>query len=75
MASSLKVFIKPQRAVVSTISVGGRPQVTLGQILNVDATDPDNGETLVYDASSNKYVVKEITVSSNNIINVSGGLF
>jgi hypothetical protein len=75
MSSSLKVFIKPQRSVVSTISVGGRPQVTLGQILNVDASDPDNGETLVYDAATNKYVVKEITVTSNNITNVAGGTF
>jgi hypothetical protein len=75
MSSSLKVYIKPQKSVVSTISVGGRPRVTLGQILNVDATDPDNGETLVYDAVSNKYVVKEITVTSNNIINVAGGTF
>jgi hypothetical protein len=75
MASSLKVYIKPQRSVVSTISVGGRPKVTLGQILNVDASDADDGETLVYDASSNTYVVKEITVTSNNIINVAGGTF
>jgi hypothetical protein len=75
MSSSLKVYIKPQRSVVSSVSVGGRPQVTLGQILNVDASDPDNGETLVYDAEQNKYVIKEITVTSNNIINVTGGTF
>jgi hypothetical protein len=75
MGSSLKVHIRPQKSVVSSISIGGRPQVTLGQILNVDASDPDDGETLVYDGSLNRYVVKEITVTSNNITNVVGGTF
>lgn len=75
MASSLKVYIRPQTSIVSSVAVGGRPQVTLGQILNVDASDPDNGETLVYDGVTGKYVVKEISVTSNNIINVTGGTF
>jgi hypothetical protein len=44
-------------------------------LTNVDATDPDDGETLVYDAAQAKYVVKEITVNSNNITNINGGSF
>lgn len=75
MSSSLKVYIKPQKSVISGISVGGRPPVALRQILDVDASSPDEGETLVYDAQQQKYVVKEIIVTSNNIINVSGGTF
>jgi hypothetical protein len=75
MASSLKVYIKPQKSVVTSVAVGGRPQVTLGQVLNVDATDPDDGETLVYEAATGKYVVKPIVVDSNNIINLTGGSF
>jgi hypothetical protein len=72
---SIKVTVKPKKAVVSSVNIGPKPNLTLGQILNVDATDPDNGEVLVYDDVLKKYVVKEITVTSNNIINVSGGQF
>jgi hypothetical protein len=72
---SIKVTLKPKKAVVSSVNIGPKPNLTLGQILNVDATDPDNGEVLVYDDVLKKYVVKEITVTSNNIINVSGGQF
>jgi hypothetical protein len=72
---SIKVSIKPRKTVVSSVNIGPKPNLNLGQILNVDASDPDNGETIVYDAALNKYVVKEITVNSNNIINVHGGLF
>jgi len=72
---SIKVTLKPKKAVVSSVNIGPKPNLTLGQILNVDATDPDNGEVLVYDDVLKKYVVKEISVTSNNIINVSGGQF
>ena len=67
--------ITQKKTAISSVNIGPKPNVTLGQILNVDASNPDNGETLVYDAQQNKYVVKEITVTSNNIINVSGGTF
>jgi hypothetical protein len=72
---SIKVTVKPKKTVVSSVNIGPKPTINLGQILNVDATNPDNGETLVYDAESNKYVVKPVTVTSNNIINVAGGTF
>jgi hypothetical protein len=72
---SIKVTVKPKKTVVSSVNIGPKPSLNLGQILNVEATDPDNGETLVYDASVNKYVVKPVTITSNNIINVTGGTF
>jgi hypothetical protein len=40
----------------------------LATLLDVDASDPDNNETLVYDAATGKYVVKELPV-------VNGGIF
>ena len=40
----------------------------LTQLIDVDATDSDNNETLVYDADSGKYVVKVLPV-------VNGGTF
>jgi len=72
---SIKVTVKPKKTVVSSVNIGPKPSLNLGQILNVEATDPDNGETLVYDAAVNKYVVKPVTITSNNIINVAGGTF
>lgn len=72
---SIKVSIKPKKAVVSSVNIGPKPTLNLGQLQNVDATDPDDGETLVYDASINKYVVKPIVVDANNITNIAGGFF
>jgi hypothetical protein len=37
-------------------------------LLDVDASDPDNNETLVYDAAAGKYVIKELPV-------INGGNF
>jgi hypothetical protein len=70
---SLRAFVKPKKSLV--INTGPRPLISLGQIVDIDASDADDGETLVYEAATNKYVVKEVTVTSNNIINVSGGTF
>jgi len=67
--------VKSNKTAVSSIGLGARPDLTLGQLRNVDASDPDNGEVLVYDAAQNKYVVKPIVVDGNNIINITGGLF
>lgn len=72
---SIKVTVKPKKTVVSSINIGPKPDLTLGQIRNVDATNPDDGEALIYDAAENKYIVKPVIVSSNNITNVIGGTF
>lgn len=53
-------------------TVGIAPDVsaltTLDSLSDVDASDPDNNETLVYDAQTGKYVVKELP-------SVDGGTF
>jgi hypothetical protein len=72
---SIIVTLKPKKSSVSSINFAPKPSLTLGQIENIDASSPDDGETLVYDAEQNKYVVKPISVTSNNIINVAGGTF
>lgn len=72
---SIKVSIKPKKSVVSSVNIGPKPNLNLGQLLNVDASDPDNGEVLVYDAATNKYIVKPIVVDSNNIPSLTGGSF
>lgn len=58
------------RKSVRTVSV--IPDVSavnkLSGLSDVDATDPDNNETLVYDEASGKYVVKTLPI-------VDGGTF
>lgn len=73
LATSVK--IKPRKAVVSTVQIGPRTQLHLGDLLDVDASNPDNGETLVYDEATHEYIVKPIVVNSNNITSIQGGFF
>lgn len=57
---SIKVTVKPRKTVISSVNIGPKPNITLGQIINVDATNPDNGEILVYDNNTNSYIVKTL---------------
>jgi hypothetical protein len=59
------------RSTVRTIGVGTSTSSSvnrLANLLDVDASDPNTNETLVYDASVGKYVVKTLPV-------VNGGSF
>lgn len=56
------------RTTVRTIAVGSTAYSRLSELLDVNASDPDNNETLVYDSATGKYVVKELPV-------VDGGNF
>lgn len=59
------------RKIETVRSVGIAPSQSeryLATLLDVDASDPDNNETLVYDAATGKYVVKELPI-------VNGGTF
>lgn len=73
--SDIKVTVKQQKTTVSSINIGPKLDVSLGQITNVDASDPDEGEALIYDSELNKYVIKPILISTNNITNIAGGIF
>lgn len=73
--SNIAVTIKPTKTFVSSVTIAPQTSVSLGNLTNVDATDPDDGETLVFDATSNTFIVRAITVDSNNITNVNGGTF
>jgi hypothetical protein len=72
---ALQVTVKPTKTIVSSVTIAPQTTVSLGNLTNVDASDPDDGETLVFDASSSLFVVKAITVNSNNITNINGGTF
>lgn len=73
--TSIVSSVKQNKTVVSSVNFGPKPDLTLGQIKNVDASDPDDGEALIYDGLQNKYVIKPISISSNNITNIAGGTF
>lgn len=52
-----------QRKTIRTVGIAASSPVdTLAALKDVDATDPDNNETLVYDASTQKYVIKTLPV-------------
>lgn len=73
--SNITVKIKPRKAIVSSVQIGPRSRVSLGDLIDVDASDPDNGEVLVYDEATHEYVVKPLVVDSNNITSIQGGAF
>lgn len=72
---SFNVKIKQPKNLVSGVNIGPKPEIYLDQILDVNASSKANGHTLVYDGSTNKYVVKSISVDSNNVVRLSGGTF
>lgn len=59
----------PQRQSLKTVSVGvGSSIDTLKELRDVDTSDLDNNETLVYDATSDKFIIKELPI-------INGGTF
>ena len=81
---SIKVTINSPQNVVTAVKTNktavslltpNAPSLSLGQLTNVDTSDSDDGEALIFDSSVNKYVIKQITVNSNNITNIAGGTF
>lgn len=58
-----------QREIIRTVGVSPAiPYNYLSDLLDVDASDPDNNETLVFDSTTGKYVVKELPI-------INGGTF
>lgn len=57
-----------QPKTVKTVAVASASTNRLATLTDVDASDPDNNETLVYDATSGKYVIKTLP-------SVDGGTF
>lgn len=58
-----------QKKSIKTVAIAAQAGArTLAELTDVDASDPDNNETLVYDEASGKYVVKVLP-------NLDGGIF
>ena len=49
-----------QPKTIRTVGVAAASTNRLESLVDVDASDPDNNETLVYDSTSGKYVVKTL---------------
>lgn len=57
----------PQRTQIKSVNIVGATTTgaavtNLSQLNDVDASNPDNNETLVYDSFSQKYVIKTLPV-------------
>ena len=64
-----RVLINNQQPkTVRTVAIASASSSTLAGLTDVDASDSDNNETLVYDATSGKYVIKTLP-------SVDGGTF
>lgn len=74
-SSSSTIRLQPNKTVVSSVQIGPKPTITLGDLTNVNASNPDDGEALIYDGAVHEYVVKPIVVNSNNITSIQGGSF
>lgn len=57
-----------QKKTVRTVSIGSSSYDQLTELKDVDASDVDNNETLVYDESAGKFVVKVLPI-------INGGTF
>jgi len=55
-----------KREIIRTVGVGSATNI--GSLNDVDASDPDNNEVLVYDEATGKYIVRELPI-------VNGGTF
>ena len=56
-----------QRTTIRSVGLAN-PESKLENLSDVDASDPDNNEILVYDETLNKYVIKTLP-------NINGGTF
>lgn len=59
---------KQDRKQVRSVGIVPENASTLSGLKDVDASDPDNNETLVYDEATGKYVIKTLPI-------VNGGTF
>lgn len=67
--------VTERRSVVSSVTVGNRNPLSLGELVNVRITDPEDGEVLVFDSATNSYVLRPVSITSNNISSIRGGGF
>lgn len=59
-----------------SVTLRGNSSATrLDMLSDVVENNPPNGSTLVYNSATDKYVVQQISIDSDNITEVDGGTF
>jgi len=71
--SASTVSIRPSTKTVASLSAIPSSNITLGSLSNVDVANVANGQSLVYNSATGKYVAAEVTaVQPTNLV---GGSF
>ncbi len=71
--SASTVSIRPSTKTVASLSSVPSSKITLGSLSNVDVANVANGQSLVYNSATGKYVASEVTaVQPTNLV---GGAF
>jgi hypothetical protein len=65
---AITVQVKPRKTTVSSVTVGGTPNIELSQLKNVDIVSPANNQILIYETQSGIWLNKVLPI-------VSGGTF
>lgn len=71
--SASTVSIRPSTKTVASLSTVPSSNISLGSLSNVDVANVANGQSLVYNSATGKYVASEVTaVQPTNLV---GGAF
>ena len=71
--SASTVSIRPSTKTVASLSTVPSSNISLGSLSNVDVANVANGQSLVYNSATGKYVAAEVTaVQPTNLV---GGAF
>lgn len=71
--SASTVSIRPSTKTVASLSAIPSSNISLGSLSNVDVANVANGQSLVYNSATGKYVAAEVTaVQPTNLV---GGAF
>ena len=71
--SASTVSIKPSTKTVASLSAIPSSNISLGSLSNVDVANVANGQSLVYNSATGKYVASEVTAAQPT--NLVGGAF
>lgn len=59
---AIQVQVKPQKTTISSVTVARTANLNFSQLNNVETQGATNGQVLVYESASGKYVVKDIPI-------------
>jgi hypothetical protein len=63
---------QPNRSTIVAQNFAPKPEVSLGQLNDVDTQDVQNGQSLIFNSATGKYEANTITAS---VVSIVGGTF